>query len=135
MNDTSTRNRGTAVEDRTTTGTAGSSIVLGVVGIIAGVGAINGFYPVLLGAIAVVVGLITLIPALTAWQRGRKQHGEAAGTTGTNLSIGGVIAAVAAIVLGAIGITTTGDAETVDEGADAIEQEADELGDDVDDGF
>lgn len=135
MADTNTRNRGTAVEDRATTGTAGTSVGLGIAGIAAGIAAVSGFYPVLLGVAAAAIGLLTLIPAITGWQRARSRHGAAAGTNGTNLSIGGAVAAIAALILGVVGITATGGAETVDEGVDGVEQEADQLGDDVEDGL
>lgn len=131
-----TRSRGgTAVEDRTTTRTVGSSIGLGVVGVVAGIAAVSDVYPVMLGVVAIVLGLITVVPALTAWKRARDRHGEAVGTSGTNLSIGGLVAGAAAIVLGIVGMTAVGGAETIDEGVDGVQQDAEQLGDDVEDGL
>jgi hypothetical protein len=124
---TTDRNRGT--ESSGARSSATTAIVIGVIGVIAGVMALNDLYPVLMGIVALVAGAIALIMAGGAWKRSKDTTGEAAGTPGTNLSIAGVVAGVAAAVLGVMGIT----AETtdVDEGVDQVEQDAEELTDDV----
>lgn len=123
---------GTAVEDRTTKGTATTAIVLGGLGVIAGIVAVSGNYEVLMGVVAAVLGVVALIAAGGAWKRAKDHTGEHAGTPGTNLSIAGLAAGGLAVVLGIAGMTM--ETTDVDEGVDRVEQDAEELGEDVEDG-
>jgi hypothetical protein len=122
----------TQVEDRTTKGTAGTGGVVGLFGLIAGIAAIADWFPVMMGITAVVLGLIALMTGVGAWKRAKDQTGTAAGTPGTNLSIGSLAAAVAAIALGLTGVFWTAQVTTADDGVDQVEQEVDELGDEID---
>lgn len=128
--DTSHRDRsGVPVEGRVTTGAAGSSAGFGAAGVVAGILALSGTYPALLGVMATGMGLVTLIAALGTWKRAQDRHGEASGTTGTNLSIGGALAAVTAIILGLATVATTGQGVgSLEDVADTVEQEADRVG-------
>jgi hypothetical protein len=124
-----TTGRHGAAESKGARSAAATALGLGVLGVIAGFLAVNDLYPVLMGIVALVLGVIALITAGGAWKRAKDATGEAAGTPATNLAISGVIAAVIAAVLGVMGMT----AETtdVDEGVDQVEQDAGELTDDV----
>lgn len=121
----------TRVEDRATKSTAGTGIGFAVLGLIAGIVAVADWLPVMMGIAAVVLGLIGLVAAASAWKRAKDQTGQQAGTPATNLSWAGVAAGAIAVVLGVIGIFAVGEVTDVDEGVDQVEQEADELGDDL----